>query len=66
MTSIFNITEGVSSDQPAEVDTTAPTFSSAAIMEATPTIIKINFDENIADNANVSASDFSVSKDGEL
>ena len=65
MTSIFNITEGASSDQPAEADTTAPTFSSAAIMEATPTILKINFDENIADNANVSASDFSVTKDSE-
>ena len=65
MTSIFNITEGASSGGSAEADTTAPTFSSAAIMEATPTILKINFDENIADNANVSASDFSVTKDSE-
>ena len=47
-----------------ESDITPPAFSSALVTEAVSTNIEITFDENVADNANVNASDFSVYVDG--
>lgn len=45
-------------------DTTAPAFSSASVVEGSATNISITFDEDIADNASVSAGDFAVAVGG--
>ena len=41
-------------------DTTAPSFSSAEVLEDYPKVVKLTFDEDIADNNNISGDDFSV------